>query len=83
MDPRQYQAFDYEKQEWIEDNRTALETLIDRCKSEIDLLSGPKGEDYYRFIRTPETPSREECIEINRRDLDTYLEALADLLVGE
>lgn len=41
-------AFDYDRQEWI-DGEAAIALRIQQLECELDILRGPKGQEYFQY----------------------------------
>ena len=51
-------AFDYNRQEWIENETDAKAEAMRQIEQEIELLSRPNASDYLAFIDSTDTPTQ-------------------------
>ncbi len=51
-------AYDYNKQEWIEDAEDARAEAIRQIEQEIKILSRPNATDYLAFVGSTDTPAQ-------------------------
>ena len=51
-------AYDYNRQEWIEDAEDARAETIRQIEQEIEILSRPNATEYLAFIGSTDTPAQ-------------------------
>ena len=51
-------AFDYNRQEWIENETDAKAEAIRQIEQEIEILSRPNATEYLAFIGSTDTPAQ-------------------------
>jgi len=63
-------AYDYDKQTWIT-GPAAVTLRIKQVQDDLDILTGPKGDEYCRFVNIPDKADK---IKQARRELELLQE---------
>lgn len=51
-------AYDYDKQEWIDNETDARAEAMRQLEQELEILSRPNATDYLAFIGSTDTPAQ-------------------------
>lgn len=67
-------AYDYKEQRWVEGSAAHL-LAVQQLREHVEILEGPRGQDYFEMIRRVDSPQSKEAMLSAARTLLSTMEA--------